>query len=401
MRLERLALRDYRNWPELELVLEAGVTVFLGRNGQGKTNLVEAVCYPSALGSHRVSQTTALIRQGAEQAVVRLQVAHEQRRLQVDLELNLRGANRAQLAGRPAKLRELPAAVRTVLFAPEDLALVRGAPAGRREFLDQALAQRSPRLAEVLADYERVVRQRNTLLRSARGVRAPELATLELWDDKLVELGAVLIRERWRFLVELRPQLDRAYAAIAAAGHAPGIGMAISALGAEPQGEDGQDPLPGAGSPEAVAGEGGAAARLPDAVPEADQLQAAFRERLGELRPRELERGITLAGPHRDDVLWWLRGLPVRGYASHGESWSFALALKLALAELLRAESRSGDPILVLDDVFAELDAGRRERLGVAIAGFEQVLITAAVAEDLPALAEARIVRVEAGTVVP
>ncbi len=390
MRLERLQLWDYRNWVQLDLTLSSGITVFLGRNGQGKTNLVEAVCYPSTLGSHRVADTGALIRAGASQAIIRMEAAHEQRRLSIDIELNRQGANRAQLGGRAAKLRELPAAVSAVLFAPEDLALVRGGPAGRRAFLDQALVQRTPRLASTIADYERVLRQRNTLLRTARGVRSPDLSTLELWDDKLIELGATIVAARWQFLVDLRPHLQQAYHQIASSDHPVEVGMSSTVYGSSAD----EDDVEAATIPTDLA------RQLTDEVPTVHTVIERFRAVLQERRPKELDRGVSLVGPHRDDVVWWLRELPVRGYASHGESWSYALALKLAVAALVRNDSRTGDPIVVLDDVFAELDSGRRERLAAAIADFEQVLITAAVAEDLPELPTATIIRIAAGEVI-
>lgn len=386
MHVARLSLTDYRNYERAELVLGPGATVFVGRNGQGKTNLVEAIGYLSTLGSHRVSGDQALIRAGADAAIVRALLAHGDRELLVELQLNRQGANRAQLNRSHVKTRALPRYAHSVLFAPEDLAIVRGEPSVRRRMLDELLVQRTPRLAGVMADYDRVLKQRNSLLKSARarGLSADRLPTLDIWDERLVQLGSELIDQRVALVAELVSPLADAYRSIVDADHAPELRPLLSIDGADP---DADAAATDAASPNSVVASTGTAT--------ADR----FAEALRILRPKELERGVTLVGPHRDDVLLLLNGLPAKGYASHGESWSFALALRLASAELLRRDSNTGDPVLVLDDVFAELDRLRRERLAAAIGGFEQVLVTAAVLEDVPVPLTARIVHIDAGRI--
>jgi DNA replication and repair protein RecF len=381
----RLSLTDYRNYERADVSLTPGATVFVGRNGQGKTNLVEAIGYLSTLGSHRVSGDQALIRAGADAAIVRALLTHGDRELLVELQLNRQGANRAQLNRSAVKTRDLPRYAHSVLFAPEDLAIVRGEPSVRRRMLDELLVQRTPRMAGVMADYERVLKQRNSLLKSARsrGLSADRLPTLDIWDERLVELGSELIDQRVALIAELAVPLAEAYRSIVDADHGPGIRPLLSIDGADP--EEGLDIRPA--SPGTTR-------------PAAEHTRARFAEALRTLRSKELERGVTLAGPHRDDAVLLLNGLPAKGYASHGESWSFALALRLASAELLRRDNTTGDPVLVLDDVFAELDRLRRERLARAIGGFEQVLVTAAVLEDVPEQLVARIVHIDAGRIV-
>ncbi|WP_173921891.1 DNA replication/repair protein RecF [Agromyces sp. Marseille-P2726] len=387
MHVARLSLTDYRNYRRAEISLEAGATVFVGRNGQGKTNLVEAIGYLSTLGSHRVSGDQALIRAGADSAIIRALLTHGDREVLIEVQLNRQGANRAQLNRAPVKARELPRYAHTVLFAPEDLAIVRGEPSVRRRMLDELLVQRTPRLAGVMTDYERVLKQRNSLLKSARsrGLAASQLSTLDIWDERLVSLGSELIEQRVALIRELATPLADAYRAIVDADHAPELHPLLSIDGADPESSaEGLETRPAS----------------PGARPsnEAD-IESRFGHALRVLRPKELERGITLAGPHRDDVVLLLNSLPAKGYASHGESWSFALALRLASAELLRRDSTTGDPVLVLDDVFAELDRTRRDRLAMAIGEFEQVLVTAAVLQDVPDPLTARVVHIEAGRV--
>ncbi|MBM7502898.1 DNA replication/repair protein RecF [Agromyces aurantiacus] len=395
MHVARLSLTDFRNYRSAELSFEPGATVIVGRNGQGKTNLVEAVGYLATLGSHRVSNDQALIRAGADAAVVRAVLASGGREVLLELQLNRQGANRARVNRAAAKPRDLPRYAHSVLFAPEDLAIVRGEPSVRRRLLDELLVQRIPRLAGVMADYDRVLKQRNSLLKSARarGLAAAQLPTLDIWDERLVQFGAEIIDRRLELVAELRSPLAAAYRSIVDADHAPELRPVLSIDGADPddEGADGTTAPLAAGVSDAAAG-----ATSPDRLPTSDRFAAA----LATLRRKELERGVTLAGPHRDDLLLLLNGLPAKGYASHGESWSFALALRLASAELLRRDSTTGDPVLVLDDVFAELDRLRRERLAAAIGGYEQVLITAAVLEDVPEPLAHRVVRIEAGVVV-
>jgi DNA replication and repair protein RecF len=383
VQVRHLSLTDFRNYTHADIALAAGPNLFVGRNGQGKTNLVESLGYLSTLSSHRVSTDSAMIRQGAESAVIRTRLAHGDRELLVEVQLNRGSANRAQVNRSAIKTRELPRSFSSVLFAPEDLALVRGEPSVRRRFLDQLLVQRSPRLSGVMADYERVLKQRNSLLKSARasGLRAAQLTTLDIWDDRLVELGSEVIDERLRLVGELADPVRDAYRSVAGDDHHPRLLPQLSIWGAQ---VDDDDPQPDSQQQEV------------DAAATAER----FRSVLQSLRRKELERGLTLVGPHRDDVLFELNGLPAKGYASHGESWSFALALKLASAALLREHSSTGDPVLILDDVFAELDRGRRAMLADAVQEYEQVLITAAVYEDVPEQLRAHTVHIRGGAVI-
>ncbi len=387
MIVAHLSLADFRNYESLEVALVPGPNVFVGSNGQGKTNLVEAVAYLSTLGSHRVSSDQALIRSGADAAVVRARLEHAGRDVLLEVQLNRSGANRAQVNRVAVRPRELPRHIATVLFAPEDLALVRGEPSGRRRFIDQLLVQLSPRFAGHLADYDRVLRQRNSLLKSARGSRVDEnrLSTLELWDDRLVEIGAAIIDGRGELVDRLRPRVSEAYEAIAGPGHQADLALELTTRGSQP--EDGGEPLAAMEDRMATGSAGSTTAE-------------EFRAAVARVRRAELDRGLSLVGPHRDDLLLVLNGLPARGYASHGESWSFALSLKLASAALLRAESQIGDPIVVLDDVFAELDESRRAHLAAAIGDYEQVLITAAVLGDVPHGLAGHTVHIRAGAVV-
>ena len=376
--VEQLSLVDFRNYAAADVALHAGPNVFVGRNGQGKTNLAEAIAYFATLGSHRVSSDAPMVRRGADAAIVRARLGYEARSVTLEVQVNKQGSNKARVNGSSIRPAELPRYAQVVLFAPEDLQIVRGDPSLRRRFSDQLLIQRAPRMAGVLADYDRVLRQRNALLKSAkaRGIRGDQLSTLEVWDDKLVTLGSQVIDARTALAAELADPLTAAYTAIAGADHEPGLDWSLSI--------DGADPEEGADEPDAAA---------------AGATSDRFRVALAAKRSTELDRGLTLVGPHRDDLVLRLRGLPVKGYASHGESWSVALGLRLASAELLRAESMLGDPIVILDDVFAELDADRRTRLAGLVADYEQVIVTAAVEPDIPATLRAHVVRVEAGTI--
>lgn len=377
MIVEHLSLVDFRNYATADLALHRGPNVLVGRNGQGKTNLAEAVVFLATLGSHRVSSDAPMVREGQEFAIIRARLAHGERRVLIEVQLNKQGSNKARINGSPSKPNELPRYAHVVLFAPEDLQIVRGDPSARRRFMDQLLIQRTPRLASVLADYDRVLKQRNALLKSARarGIKGEGLSTLDVWDDKLVSLGSEIISARQRLATDLQTPVADAYAAIAGEDHRPQLDWALSVRGADP--EDGVE----------------AAAETSGDI--AEMFHAALQAK----RPNELERGLTLTGPHRDDLILRVRALPVKGYASHGESWSMALALRLASAELLRSESPAGDPVLILDDVFAELDADRRRRLADLTSGYEQVVVTAAVEEDIPEVLHAHVVRITAGTI--
>lgn len=385
MHVTHLTLVDFRNYARADVELSPGTTLFVGRNGQGKTNLIEAIGYLSTVSSHRVSTDQALVRAGQESAIVRMRVQHEERALVMELQLNRTGANKAQVNRGAVRTRELPRYFASVLFAPEDLSLVRGEPSGRRAYLDALVVQRSPRFAGIISDYERVVRQRNSLLKSARASRLPadSLTTLDVWDDRLVELGTALMVARHELVEQLRPRISQAYRAVAGDEHDTGVSIQRSI--------DADAPTDAATTAPVEAAEAGGDPVI---------VAAAFRERLASRRRDELDRAVTLVGPHRDDLVLDLNGLPARGYASHGESWSFALALKLASAEVLRVDAVAGDPVLVLDDVFAELDEGRRERLADAIVDYEQVLITAAVGRDVPERLRATTVRIAAGAIV-
>jgi DNA replication and repair protein RecF len=385
VRVTHLSLTDFRNYETADVELAPGANLFVGSNGQGKTNLVEALGYLSTLGSHRVSTDSAMIRSGQDAAIIRARLEHDGRSVLAEVQLNRTGANRAQINRSVIKTRELPRYFSSVLFAPEDLALVRGEPSGRRRFMDELLVLRAPRMSGVLADYDRVLRQRNTLLKSARasGIRGGQLSTLEIWDERLIALGSEIIEARGALIGELIPEVAAAYSAIAGESHSASLASYLSIQSNSAPDADSVEDLDSISTDRLTA----------------EEAAVQFRQALDRLRRAELDRGITLAGPHRDDLVLTLNGLPARGYASHGESWSFALSLKLASAAVLRRESSAGDPVLILDDVFAELDVSRRARLSRAVEGFEQVLITAAVFDDVPEPLAARTIGIRAGRV--
>ncbi len=365
MYVSHLTLHDFRSYAAADVALEPGVTAFIGRNGQGKTNLVEAIDYLSRLASHRVASDAPLVRAGADQAVVRAAVVRDGRTAVLEVELNPGRSNRARVNRSPLpRARELVGLVRTVVFSPEDLTLVKGDPGDRRRFLDDLLVLRAPRLAGVRSDYDRVLRQRNSLLKTAgaarRGSSSQEsaLSTLGVWDAHLARTGAELLAERLALVDALRPYVGKAYETVARGATRDDADLEYRAS-FDLEGRTSRDDL-------------------------TEALLAEVERR----RNDELDRGVSLVGPHRDELLLSLghgpddARLPVKGYASHGESWSFALALRLASYDLLRADG--DDPILILDDVFAELDTERRAQLAELVAGAEQVLVTAAVAADVP-----------------
>jgi DNA replication and repair protein RecF len=380
--VRHLSVTDYRSYPTAELPLGPGVTTLIGANGQGKTNLVEAVGYLASLSSHRVATDQPLVRFGADRAVIRGVVVRDGRETLVELELNPGRANRARLNRAPMpRPRDVLGTLRSVLFAPEDLALVKGDPAGRRAFLDDLLVQRQPRWSGVRSDYDKVLKQRSALLKSAAPVlrrgarrrserftaygepveeaRASALHTLDVWDGQLARFGAQLVSGRLRLLRDLRPHLLEAYAAVSAS---PSEARAVY-----------RSSLREDASVRLSAGD----------LQDVELLEKEILASLAEVRDQEIERGVSLVGPHRDDLHLVLGDLPAKGYASHGESWSFALGLKLAAYQLLRTDLGE-DPVLVLDDVFAELDSGRRDRLATLVEDGEQVLVTAAVEADVP-----------------
>ena len=367
MHVRHLSLTDFRSWHRAEIGFDPGAAVLVGANGQGKTNLVEALNYVATLGSHRVATDAPLVRAGAERAVLQCAVVADSRELRVELEIAPGRANRAKLNGAAvSRTRDVLGALRVVLFAPEDLAIVRGDPGERRRFLDDLAVARLPRLAGVRADYERILKQRAALLKSAGVARgrgsATGLPTLDVWDGHLAATGAQLLHARLAAVRALRPHAVGAYAQVAPASAELTLTYRSAVEAA----------LPELGDP--------AAAELPVA-----RLEEALLAELARARQAELERGVNLVGPHRDDLELGIGALPVRGYASHGEGWSVALSLRLGSYELLRSDALpGGDPVLVLDDVFAELDAERRDQLAVVAAKAEQAIVTAAVAGDVP-----------------
>lgn len=387
MQLTHLTLANFRNHISTDVKLGAGVNLFAGDNGQGKTNLVEAIHYLATLTSHRTAGYLPLIKWDEETAVVRAKVSHAGRDVLLDLELSRTTKNRVAINKSPSnRSRDLLGYVQTVTFAPEDLDIVKKEPSNRRKFIDDLLVQLTPRLSGTFSDYERVLKQRNTLLKSARNnsVKGSALSTLDAWDAQLIELGTQIIAARGNLMLRLEPLVTEMYQQIAVTRNVPQLKLKSSLLGITiPSGFDDEEPEE--------------MEYLEDFDPA--KLQEIFVTRLATLRPKELERGLTLCGPQRDDLILLLNGMPAKNYASHGEGWSFALALRLAARELLRAEGGFGDPILILDDVFAELDAKRREKLAELVSDNEQVLITAAVAEDVPSVLKANMFHVEQGVV--
>jgi len=352
--LRSLQLTGYRNYEQLSAEFPAGPVLIIGENGEGKTNLVEAIGYLSTLESHRVSGYQALIQKHQGSSQLSAKVSHQGRDLMVGIELNKDSPNRFFLNGsQRKKTSEILGLIRTVTFAPEDLDLIRRDPSDRRAFMDSSLVQLKPRLAGVKSDYDRVLKQRNALLKSARSVKNPDLGTLDIWDDQLVALGTELTIERLNLVAQLEPLIKDFYAKLSASKEEVRLRL-VSAVGAE-EGEN-----------------------FADIESDAKAYSNDFYQRLETLRDREIERGITLAGPHRDELVIEKAGLLAKSHASQGEAWSLALGLKLALGSVSRKNSDLGDPILLLDDVFAVLDKGRRQRLLEFVTDYEQVFITAA-----------------------
>jgi DNA replication and repair protein RecF len=356
MHVISLTAVDFRSYSFVEINLEPGVTTFIGSNGQGKTNLVEAISYCSTLSSHRVSQDLPLVKSDQPRAIVRTGVKYLDRTNWLEVEIWPSKTNKAKLNGSDCKkTKEILGILQTITFSPEDLILVKGDPGDRRHFLDELLVQKSSSYAGVKSDYDRVLKQRNALLKSAGPARKNNLesvlATLDVWNDQLVNFGSQIIFARNQIINELLPYVSKSYAELAPTSKALNIKY------------------------------------LPNVATESmtqTDLVVAMKEKLQERQQDELDRGLTLVGPHRDDMEVVIGELPAKGYASHGESWSGALALKLASFDLLKSTSPAGDPVLILDDVFAELDAARRNQLILRVKNVEQVLITAAVMEDVP-----------------
>ena len=384
MFVKHLTLSHFRNHKNTDLPLEPGVNLLVGPNGQGKTNVVEAIEYVSTLSSHRVAGYQALINKDASGAIIRLKVSHQDRDVLVDIELSRENQNQLRINQSPvSRMRDVLGTVQSVVFAPEDIDIVKRDPSNRRAFIDQLLIQLTPRMAGVIADYERVLKQRNTLLKTARatGTKGSALSTLDAWDESLIKFGSEIVQARLSLLERIKPYLTEAYQAIAIANNEPNVLMKSSLLGAQVVDDFEEAEL------EFLE------------ITKSDSVPELYREKLVSVRQKELDRGITLIGPHRDDLVLLLGDLPAKGYASHGESWSYALALRLASARLLSEESTTGDPVVILDDVFAELDASRRQRLAEMVSGNEQVIITAAVAGDVPSTLKATVYEVSKGEV--
>jgi DNA replication and repair protein RecF len=369
MYVKKVRLQNFRNYKATEVELNQGVNLLYGSNGQGKTNLAEAINFFASLSSHRVQGLTPLIKQGELSTILAIELAHEDRELLLEYEINTESPNRARLNKSPvAKPKDILGLLNSVIFAPEDLDIVKRDPSNRRAFLDQLIIQFTPRMLGVYSDYDRVLKQRNTLLKSARatGTKGNSLSTLSAWDEQLVNLGSEIIAARVAIVQELSPGLIANYKNIAKTNNEPKMFVKSTILGSESVDNEEADE------------------RENLETADREEIAELFREKLAIIRPKELERGITLVGPHRDDLVLILGTLPAKGYASHGESWSYALSLRLASLEILKRESRLGDPILILDDVFAELDADRRTKLAELVKDNEQVIITAAVIEDVP-----------------
>ncbi|PYI37239.1 DNA replication/repair protein RecF [Arthrobacter psychrolactophilus] len=412
MYLEHLSLTDFRSYTQVDLTLTPGVTVLVGSNGLGKTNLVESIGYLATLSSHRVSQDGPLLRFGTDRALIRAQLVRAEQKVMVELEINATRANRARInRANPVRSRDILGLCRTVLFAPEDLALVKGDPGNRRRFLDDLLVVLSPMHAGTRSDYDRVLKQRNALLKSARsqhfsrsGVSESHLSTLDVWDEHLAIAAANLLSARLDLLNRLRPHMAEAYAQLTDGSKLLRAIYRSSldelADGDRPVTSDGASPDT-LGEPQS--GVAGVETDFPDlSLLSVEELTEKYRVELVRSRTKELERGMSLVGPHRDELDLLLGLAPARGYASHGESWSIALALRLASFHVLDEDKHveGNQPILILDDVFAELDAQRRRKLAVMVASAEQVLVTAAVGEDIPEELSGSTVQVIPGGVV-
>lgn len=363
MLLEQLELTDVRSYASVNVRFGPGANVLVGRNAHGKTNVLEAISYLAVGSSHRTSTDAALVRAGRDAAIIRARARTDAgRELLVEFELRAGGRNRARVNGQARnRVRDVFGLIRAVLFAPEDVQMVRGDPSDRRRFLDDLLTQRRPAYYAARQEYERVLRQRNALLRTVRGRGAPPAGTLETWTDALVAAGSAVLAARIAGVHALSGPTARAYADLLAADAGPAARVRLDyqlSTGRTVAGQPGQG------------------------VPDPATLAAELRAGLDARADAEVERGVTLVGPHRDDLLLTLSELPAKGYASHGETWSLVLALRLASREVLYEVG--DEPVVLLDDVFAELDEVRRERLATHCRRFGQVLVTAAVDEDVP-----------------
>lgn len=366
MYIDHISLMDFRTYLLLNLPLNPGVTIFLGSNGVGKTNIVEAIDYTANLGSHRVSNDSPLVRVGAPRAFIRTRVVRASQQTITEFEIAPGKSNRVRInRASPVRAREALGIVSTVLFSPEDLQLIKGEPAYRRRFLDDLAVSLRPSVAAYRSDYERILRQRNTLLKSMRRGKTDESAlnTLRIWNEQLATTGAHLLQARLRVLAVVLPQIQRAYNELTDGSKNVTVSYESTIF-----------PVISSTTLQQAA------------LMSVNDLQETLLRGFAEKQSEELDRGVTLVGPHRDEIVLELGGIPARGFASHGETWSLALALRLGSWYVHRADDNSpgASPILILDDVFAELDSARRHRLGAIVAGAEQVLVTCAVATDIP-----------------
>ena len=403
MRVEHLSLANFRNYATAELPLGSGPQLLVGRNGQGKTNLVEAISYFDSLSSHRVSNDQPLIRAGEDSAVMRMKVAVRDREVTLEIEFQRGKPKRAQINGSPVKTRELMQWFTCVVFAPEDLMIARGEPAHRRSFLDEAIVTRNPAMEGVFRDYDRVLKQRNSLLKSARQGAARESvqATLPLWNEQLAGFGTRILAERRALVTLLTPRLDRAYHHLVENDHRPSLRLEETMLGGRDLPIDNLNSSDVSRETSGIASDGSNAESFDvSSNVSRETLLTQFHHALNTMESAELDRGVTLVGPHRDELHLELNDLPVKGYASHGETWSFVLSLRLAFAELLRDESFAGDPVVILDDVFAELDQYRRHQLMLAVGDYEQIIVTAAVPEDIPKTVQWDVAEIDRGEII-
>jgi DNA replication and repair protein RecF len=392
--LEKLSLTDFRSYAQVDLTLAPGVTVLVGSNGIGKTNLMEAIGYLATLSSHRVSSDAPLLRFGTDRALIRAKLVRGEQSTVLELEINGSRANRGRInRSNPVRARDILGICQTVLFAPEDLALVKGDPSNRRRFLDELLVSLVPRHAATRSDYDRVLKQRNALLKSARAGKftSGHEATLDVWDHHMARAGAELLHARLELVERLRPHLKNAYAQLTD-GSKEADAIYRSTI---------QDLLDddGAAAPAGFGDEAGVVQSEDLDRLSVDELTARYIQAFALARRRELERGISLVGPHRDELELVLGEAPAKGYASHGETWSMCLSLRLASYYVMLDDARTGGsaPILILDDVFAELDIQRRRKLAAIVSGAEQVLVTAAVEADIPEELDGRRVTVVPG----
>jgi len=386
MYVTKVELTNFRNYEHASIEFAPGANLLIGTNGQGKTNIVEAIAYLATLASHRVAADGPLVKVGEDQAVIQARVIaglQDARALTLELTINPGRANQARINRSPQRrARDLMGALRVVAFTPDDLAIVKGDPNDRRVAIDEVVVQRWPRIIGVKADYDRVLRQRNALLKTMcdrPGRQAPGMDdTLDIWDGQLAPLGAELMVARARTVADMRPLMAQAYQAIA-----PVQNQADAVYA--PRQPEVRDHLANVTSTDE------------DPAQSVRQIGDLLRQAMVDRHQEEIRRGVSLIGPHRDDIELAIHELPAKGYASHGESWSLALSWRLASLWLLRQDG--GEPVLILDDVFSELDDIRRDRLTSSIEGAEQVLITAAVPDDVPASLRGRRFTVQAGTV--